>query len=88
MIIKAEQQVKYLVVLADTRKMEVKMPQDKEKNVLDIVNREWQRRIRGKQMTTREATERGCECAGEVGSLQDNSLAGAAHHEDGREAQH
>ncbi len=40
--IKAEQQVRYwyLGVQLDTRKVEYKMPQDKEKNVLDGVNRE------------------------------------------------
>ncbi len=54
---KAEQQIRYLGVQIDTKRMEYKLPEDKEREVLVSVNREWQRGNRGQRTTAKEAAE-------------------------------
>ncbi len=74
---KAEQQVRYLGVQIDTKRMEYKLPQDKERDILANMNKEWQCGRKGEWTTAREAAE----MLGVVGGLQDHTRTSVAHYE-------
>jgi hypothetical protein len=73
---KAEKQIRYLGVQIDTKRMEYKLPEDKEREVLSSVNRKVARTQRTENDSKRSSGD-----VGEAGSLQDYAWTSAAHHE-------